>query len=52
VKNLKCKFSKLNIRNLFGKKFNSPLGLAAGFDKDAKLYNSMTEMGFSFVGKK
>ena len=28
-------------RELFGLKFKNPVGLAAGFDKDAKLFNEL-----------
>ncbi len=36
-------------RNLFGLTFKNPVGLAAGFDKDAKLYNELSNFGFGFV---
>jgi dihydroorotate dehydrogenase len=36
-------------RELFGLKFKNPVGLAAGFDKDAKLYNELSDFGFGFV---
>lgn len=36
-------------RELFGLKFKNPVGLAAGFDKDAKLYNELSNFGFGFV---
>ncbi len=36
-------------RNLFGLQFANPVGLAAGFDKDAKLFNELSCFGFSFV---
>mgnify|MGYP000049660027 CR=1 FL=1 len=36
-------------RNLFGLTFTNPVGLAAGFDKDAKLYNELSNFGFGFV---
>lgn len=36
-------------RNVFGLKFKSPVGLAAGFDKDAKLYNELGNFGFGFI---
>ncbi|MFL2889903.1 MAG: quinone-dependent dihydroorotate dehydrogenase [Pelagibacteraceae bacterium] len=35
--------------NLFGKKINNPIGLAAGFDKSAEVYNSLFKLGFGFV---
>ena len=34
---------------LFGKKLDNPIGLAAGFDKNAEVYNSMFKLGFGFV---
>ncbi len=39
--NLSCSF--------LGKKISNPIGLAAGFDKNAEVYNSMYKLGFSFV---
>tara|TARA_R110002074_G_scaffold348282_1_gene518706 strand:+ start:34776 stop:35819 length:1044 start_codon:yes stop_codon:yes gene_type:complete len=36
-------------RNLFGLKFKNPVGLAAGFDKNAVLYNELSDFGFGFV---
>ncbi len=36
-------------RELFGLKFKNPVGLAAGFDKDAKLYNELGNLGFGFI---
>ena len=36
-------------RDVFGLKFKNPIGLAAGFDKDAKLYNEFSDFGFGFV---
>ena len=36
-------------REVFGLKFKNPVGLAAGFDKDAKLYNELSQLGFGFV---
>jgi len=35
--------------NLFGKTFSNPIGLAAGFDKSAEIYNSIFKFGFGFV---
>ncbi len=35
-------------RKVFGLNFINPVGLAAGFDKDAKLYNELTNFGFWF----
>ena len=34
---------------LLGKKFPNPIGLAAGFDKSAEVYNSLLRLGFGFV---
>lgn len=36
-------------REVFGLKFKNPVGLAAGFDKDAKLYNELANFGFGFI---
>lgn len=36
-------------REVFGLKFKNPVGLAAGFDKDALLYNQFSNFGFGFV---
>jgi len=33
----------------FGKNIQNPLGIAAGFDKDAEVYNQLFRLGFSFV---
>ena len=35
--------------NLFGKKFSNPIGIAAGFDKSAEVYNALFKIGFGFV---
>ena len=35
--------------NLFGKQIENPIGLAAGFDKNAEVYNSLFRLGFGFV---
>jgi len=34
---------------LFKKKLKNPIGLAAGFDKSAEVYNSLFKLGFGFV---
>ena len=39
---------KLEI-NVLGKVFKNPIGLAAGFDKNAEIYNSIFKLGFGFV---
>jgi dihydroorotate dehydrogenase len=36
-------------RQVFGLKFKNPVGLAAGFDKDAKLFNELSDFGFGFI---
>ena len=36
-------------RTVFGLTFKNPVGLAAGFDKDAKLYNELSNFGFGFI---
>lgn len=36
-------------RNLFGLHFKNPVGLAAGFDKDARWYNQLANFGFGFI---
>ena len=34
---------------LFGKTVNNPIGLAAGFDKDGRIYPTLFALGFGFV---
>lgn len=36
-------------RNLFGLTFKNPVGLAAGFDKNAVLYNELSNFAFGFI---
>ncbi len=36
-------------REVFGLKFKNPVGLAAGFDKDARLFNELHNFGFGFI---
>lgn len=36
-------------REVFGLKFKNPVGLAAGLDKDAKIYNELDNFGFGFI---
>ena len=36
-------------RDVCGIKFKNPVGLAAGFDKDAELVKPMTDLGFGFM---
>ena len=35
--------------SIFGKKIPNPIGVAAGFDKDAEVYNPLYRLGFGFV---
>ncbi len=41
--------SKSLEKNLFGLTFKNPVGLAAGFDKDAKLIDELAAFGFGFI---
>ncbi|OYX27738.1 MAG: dihydroorotate dehydrogenase (quinone) [Flavobacteriales bacterium 32-35-8] len=36
-------------KELFGLTFKNPIGLAAGFDKDAKLFDELSNFGFGFI---
>ncbi len=36
-------------RTVFGLKFKNPVGLAAGFDKNARLYKQLINFGFGFI---
>ncbi|MDB5132074.1 MAG: pyrD [Mucilaginibacter sp.] len=36
-------------RNVFGLRFKNPVGLAAGFDKNAEMMGEMANLGFGFV---
>jgi len=44
-----CVHDKRLKRNLFGLTFENPVGLAAGFDKDAKFFDEMANLGFGFI---
>ena len=35
--------------DLLGKHFSNPIGIAAGFDKSAEVYNSLLKLGFGFI---
>ncbi len=52
-KKLACElygFKKITFeKKLMGLKFPNPIGLAAGFDKDAKLYDELSAFGFGFI---
>lgn len=43
-----CEDKRLE-RKVFGLTFKNPVGLAAGFDKDAKLYKELGDLGFGFI---
>ena len=49
IPNNKIKESSLLETELFGKKIISPVGVAAGFDKNAEVYNPLFNLGFGFV---
>ena len=36
-------------RKLLGLNFKNPIGLAAGFDKNAECYNEFSNFGFGFI---
>ena len=41
--------SKSLEKEIFGIKFPNPVGLAAGFDKNAELFNELSNFGFGFI---
>ena len=43
------KYDKLKLTSILNKTLNSPLGVAAGFDKNAEVYNPLYKLGFGFV---
>ena len=45
----KFKNNKLIQTEIFGKTIPNPIGIAAGFDKDAEVYNPLFKLGFGFV---
>ena len=45
----KIKNNKLIQTEIFGKIIPNPIGIAAGFDKDAEVYNPLFKLGFGFV---
>ena len=49
IPNNKIPANSLIETEIFGKKISNPIGLAAGFDKDAEVYNSLYKLGFGFV---
>lgn len=40
---------ELLVTEVFGLKFKNPIGLAAGFDKDARLFTELSQFGFGFI---
>ena len=36
-------------QNYLDKDIDNPIGIAAGFDKNAEVYNSLFKLGFGFV---
>lgn len=36
-------------REVFGVRFPNPIGIAAGFDKNAEIYNELSALGYGFV---
>lgn len=49
LKNMGTLEDKRLERKVFGLTFKNPVGLAAGFDKDAKLFNELGQLGFGFI---
>lgn len=45
----KFSFNEFGTLERFGLKFKNPLGVAAGFDKNGKVVNQLTALGFGFV---
>ena len=45
----KQKNNELLKTNIFGKNITNLIGMAAGFDKDAEVYNSLFKLGYGFV---
>ncbi len=43
------KYNPLFKTQLFNKDLDNPIGMAAGFDKNAEVYNSLFKLGFGFV---
>jgi len=49
IKKFFCVDDKRLERNILGLKFKNPVGLAAGFDKNAECYNEFSNFGFGFI---
>ncbi|MFM7682555.1 MAG: quinone-dependent dihydroorotate dehydrogenase, partial [Bacteroidota bacterium] len=48
-KNIFCFEDPKLERNIFGLKFKNPVGLAAGFDKNATMFQDLEYLGFGFI---
>ncbi len=48
-KSLFCVEDKTLEKEVFGVKFKNPVGLAAGFDKNATMFNDLAHCGFGFI---
>lgn len=48
-RNMYCIEDKALERTVFGLKFPNPVGLAAGFDKNATMFNDLAYCGFGFI---
>ena len=49
IKKCFCINDKRLERSILGLKFKNPVGLAAGFDKNAECYNEFSNFGFGFI---
>ncbi len=49
VRSMFCLEDPRLTKEVFGLKFKNPVGLAAGFDKNAQLYNELSDFGFGFI---
>lgn len=49
IQPFKQKNNELLKTNVFGKNITNLIGMAAGFDKDAEVYNSLFKLGYGFV---
>ena len=45
----KVEDEEISETKLFGNNISNPIGLAAGFDKSAEVYNSLFIFGFGFI---
>ena len=45
----KKNYGKLFDTNFLNKNIDNPIGMAAGFDKNAEVYNQLFKLGFGFV---